>query len=100
MLWFTMILMFFFNFDLIFCMNLLLESDYFVGDLRLLQCNQCLFLFSLCMYKFWLSSLMLSILLRLLVLVLNVIVFPAVVLSCYYFVFFLVYFMVNVVNYV
>merc|ERR1712065_55597 len=44
-------------FDLFFCMNLLLESDYFVGDLRLLQCNQCLFLFSLCMYKFWLSSL-------------------------------------------
>merc|ERR1712065_112399 len=42
--------------DVIFCMNLLLESDYFVGDLRLLQCNQCLFLFSLCMYKFWLSS--------------------------------------------
>merc|ERR1711916_401054 len=42
--------------DVIFCMNLLLESDYFVGDLRLLQCSQCLFLFSLCMYKFWLSS--------------------------------------------
>merc|ERR1712065_83737 len=50
------ILSYFFNFDLIFCMNFLLESDYFVGDFRLLQCNQCLFLFSLCMYKFWLSS--------------------------------------------
>merc|ERR1711907_930874 len=31
--------------------NLLLESDYFVGDLRLLQLTQFF-----CLYKFWLSS--------------------------------------------
>ena len=32
--------------------NLLLESDYFIGDLRLLQSNHVLLLLSLVMYKF------------------------------------------------
>lgn len=36
--------------------NILLESDYFVGDLRLLQCNNILLLLSLVLYKFWLSA--------------------------------------------
>ena len=42
--------------DYILFMNILLESDYFIGDLRILQCNYCLLLFSFVMYKFWLSS--------------------------------------------
>jgi hypothetical protein len=36
--------------------NLLLESDYFIGDLRLLQSNHVLVLMSLVIYKFWLSA--------------------------------------------
>lgn len=36
--------------------NLLLESDYYVGDMRLLQCNHNLLLLSLVLYKLWLSS--------------------------------------------
>jgi len=48
--------LYFVGFDNLILSNLLLESDYFVGDLRLLQCTQLLSLFSLCMYKFWLSA--------------------------------------------
>lgn len=36
--------------------NLLLESDYYIGDMRLLQCNHNLLLLSLVLYKLWLSS--------------------------------------------
>lgn len=36
--------------------NLLLESDYFIGDLRLLQTNHVVILLSLVIYKFWLSA--------------------------------------------
>jgi len=36
--------------------NLLLESDYFVGDLRLLQLTQFLLCLTFVLYKFWLSS--------------------------------------------
>jgi len=32
--------------------NLLLESDYFIGDLRLLQTNHVVILLSLVIYKF------------------------------------------------
>lgn len=32
--------------------NLILESDYFIGDMRLLQCNHILVLLSLVVYKF------------------------------------------------
>jgi cytochrome c oxidase subunit 2 len=41
--------------NIVIC-NLLLESDFFCGDLRMLQCNQVLVLLSLVMYKFWVSS--------------------------------------------
>ena len=44
-----------FNDNTIFS-NLILESDYFIGDLRLLQCNHILTLLSLVIYKLWLSS--------------------------------------------
>merc|ERR1711916_120565 len=50
------ILVYFVCLDNIVLVNILLESDYFIGDLRMLQCNQCLCLLSLCCYKFWLSS--------------------------------------------
>merc|ERR1712000_462840 len=43
--------------DSVCVVNLLLESDYFVGDLRLLQLTQFLCLLTFCLYKFWLSSL-------------------------------------------
>nr|DAC80489.1 TPA_asm: cytochrome oxidase subunit II [Leishmania hertigi]DAC80501.1 TPA_asm: cytochrome oxidase subunit II [Leishmania deanei] len=36
--------------------NLILESDYMIGDLRLLQCNNVLTLLSLVIYKLWLSA--------------------------------------------
>lgn len=36
--------------------NLILESDYMIGDLRLLQCNHVLTLLSLVIYKLWLSA--------------------------------------------
>jgi len=36
--------------------NIFLESDYMIGDIRMLQCTQLITLWSLCMYKFWLSS--------------------------------------------
>lgn len=36
--------------------NLLLESDYYIGDIRLLQCNHVLNLLSLVIYKFWLTA--------------------------------------------
>jgi hypothetical protein len=36
--------------------NLILESDYLIGDLRLLQCNHVLTLLSLVIYKVWLSA--------------------------------------------
>jgi heme/copper-type cytochrome/quinol oxidase subunit 2 len=36
--------------------NLILESDYMIGDLRLLQCNHVLSLLSLVIYKLWLSA--------------------------------------------
>lgn len=36
--------------------NLLTESDYYIGDLRLLQCNNNLNLLSLVVYKLWLTS--------------------------------------------
>jgi cytochrome c oxidase subunit 2 len=36
--------------------NLILESDYLIGDLRLLQCNHVLTLLSLVIYKLWLSA--------------------------------------------
>lgn len=36
--------------------NLILESDYLVGDMRLLQCNHVLTLLSLVIYKLWLSA--------------------------------------------
>merc|ERR1712100_10352 len=42
--------------DSVCVVNLLLESDYFVGDLRLLQLTQFLCLLTFCLYKFWLSS--------------------------------------------
>merc|ERR1712169_62619 len=42
--------------DCVCVVNLLLESDYFVGDLRLLQLTQFLCLLTFCLYKFWLSS--------------------------------------------
>jgi len=42
--------------DVLLCSNLLLESDFFVGDLRMLQCNVVLFLYALSNYKFWLSA--------------------------------------------
>lgn len=45
----------FFDKNLIFS-NLILESDYFIGDLRLLQCNYNLYLMSLVVYKFWITS--------------------------------------------
>merc|ERR1712169_151432 len=61
--------------------NLLLESDYFVGDLRLLQLTQFLCLLTFCLYKFWLSSVELSILLHCLVWVLRLIVCRVVVMS-------------------
>ena len=41
--------------DVVFS-NLLLESDFFLGDLRLLQCGNILVLLSDVFYKFWLSS--------------------------------------------
>jgi len=44
-----------FNNDSIFS-NLILESDYIIGDIRLLQCNNVLTLLSYVMYKFWLSA--------------------------------------------
>lgn len=46
---------FLFNEHTIFS-NLILESDYAIGDLRLLQCNHILTLLSLVIYKFWLSA--------------------------------------------
>lgn len=36
--------------------NLILESDYFIGDMRLLQCNHILVILSLVVYKFWLTA--------------------------------------------
>ena len=42
--------------DTIIYSNLLLESDFYIGDLRLLNCNNLLVLLSLCGYKFWVSS--------------------------------------------
>nr|AJO53311.1 cytochrome oxidase subunit II [Trypanosoma vivax] len=36
--------------------NLILESDYILGDLRILQCNHVLTLLSLVIYKLWLSA--------------------------------------------
>lgn len=36
--------------------NLILESDYLIGDLRLLQCNHVLTLLSLVIYKLWVSA--------------------------------------------
>lgn len=42
--------------DSVIFSNLLIESDYYVGDLRLLQCNNTINLLSLVIYKFWLSS--------------------------------------------
>lgn len=36
--------------------NLILESDYLIGDMRLLQCNHVLTLLSLVIYKLWLSA--------------------------------------------
>nr|UQS21298.1 cytochrome c oxidase subunit 2 [Trypanosoma cruzi] len=36
--------------------NLILESDYLVGDMRLLQCNHVLTLLSLVIYKLWVSA--------------------------------------------
>lgn len=46
---------FIFNDTTIFS-NLILESDYLIGDLRLLQCNHILTLLSLVIYKLWLSA--------------------------------------------
>lgn len=36
--------------------NLLTESDYFIGDIRILQCNNNFNLLSLVIYKLWLTS--------------------------------------------
>jgi len=36
--------------------NLLIESDYLIGDMRILQCNNVLTLLSLVIYKLWLTS--------------------------------------------
>nr|P04372.2 RecName: Full=Cytochrome c oxidase subunit 2; AltName: Full=Cytochrome c oxidase polypeptide II [Trypanosoma brucei brucei] len=36
--------------------NLILESDYLIGDLRILQCNHVLTLLSLVIYKLWVSA--------------------------------------------
>ena len=46
---------FIFNDTTIFS-NLILESDYIIGDLRLLQCNHILTLLTLVIYKLWLSA--------------------------------------------
>jgi len=46
---------FLFKYSVIFS-NLLVESDYFIGDLRLLQCNNNFTLLSLVVYKLWLTS--------------------------------------------
>ena len=45
----------FYSKNIVFC-NIILESDYYVGDLRLLQCNYSLYLLSLVIYKFWVTS--------------------------------------------
>lgn len=42
--------------DTIIFSNLLTESDYFVGDLRLLQCNNAFQLLTFVVYKLWLTS--------------------------------------------
>lgn len=36
--------------------NMILESDYLVGDLRLLQCNNLMIFLSLVFYKLWITS--------------------------------------------
>lgn len=42
--------------DSVIFSNLITESDYFIGDLRLLQCNNIFQLLSLVVYKVWLTS--------------------------------------------
>lgn len=42
--------------DSVIFSNLLTESDYFIGDLRLLQCNNSFQLLSCVIYKLWLTS--------------------------------------------
>lgn len=42
--------------DSVIFSNLITESDYFIGDLRLLQCNNAFQLLTFVIYKIWLTS--------------------------------------------